>query len=302
MNKQLLCATALVPALLASAAQADRQVAINFTAEIGGKPFSCAETYDGLGATGASITGTDYRLFVSDAALVRADGSLQAIALDQDGQWQLETLALLDFEDGTHGCSGTGNADTNTALRGTVPDGEYVGLTFTLGVPFDQNHIDPTLSPAPLNTTGMFWNWQNGFRFVRIDMVPVLAEAPDQDHARTTEAEGADGHGDHGGAAGWFLHLGSTQCAAESKTEAPAACANPNRVTVTFTDFDPASHVVVIDPAPVVAEADLTVNAPDTSPGCMSFPGDGDCGTVMGKLGLPYDGLPAGEQLLLSVR
>src|SRR5690606_29817368 len=105
-----------------------------------------------------------------------ADGGVQPIALEQDGKWQLETLALLDFEDGSHGCSTAGNADLNTSLRGTVPEGDYVGLTFTLGVPFGQNHIDPTLSPAPLNTTGMFWNWQNGFRFVRIDMVPVARE------------------------------------------------------------------------------------------------------------------------------
>lgn len=282
MTKRLLSATVVATALLVGAAQADQQIAINFAAEIDGKAFSCAETYDGLGASSASVTGTDYRLFVSDAALVRADGALQPIALEQDGQWQLDGLALLDFEDGSHGCAGTGNADTNTTLRGTVPDGDYVGLSFTLGVPFEQNHIDPTLSPAPLNTTGMFWNWQNGFRFVRIDMVP------------TERAED--------GPKGWFLHLGSTQCAAESKTEAPTVCANPNRVTVTFPGFDPAVNTVVIDPARVVADADLRVNSPDTSPGCMSFPGDADCTTVMSRLGLPFDGIAAGNQLLLSVR
>ncbi|MCB5412308.1 MbnP family copper-binding protein [Pseudogemmobacter faecipullorum] len=279
MSRSLLATAAL---LLATPALAEQPVNINFAAEIGGAPFACGQTYDALGATGASVTGIDYRLFVSDAALVRADGSLQPIALEQDGKWQLDTLALLDFEDGTQGCSGTGNADLNTSLHGTVPAGDYVGLTFTLGVPFGQNHIDPTLAAAPLNTTGMFWNWQNGFRFVRIDMVP------------TDRAED--------GPKGWFLHLGSTQCAAESKTEAPSACTNPNRVTVTFPGFDPATNTVVIDPAPVVAGADLRVNAPDTSPGCMSFPGDADCTTVMSRLGLPFDGIAAGAQQLLSVR
>ncbi len=279
MNRTLLATAAL---LLATPALADQSVSINFAAEIGGAPFACGQTYDGLGATGASVTGTDYRLFVSDAALVRADGGLQPIALEQDGKWQLDTLALLDFENGTQGCSGTGNADLNTSIRGTVPEGDYVGLTFTLGVPFEQNHIDPTLAAAPLNTTGMFWNWQNGFRFVGIDMVP-------SDRVED-------------GPKGWFLHLGSTQCAAESKTEAPSACANPNRVTVTFPGFDPTTSTVVIDPAPVVADADLRVNAPDTSPGCMSFPGDADCTTVMSRLGLPYGDLPAGAQQLLSVR
>lgn len=303
MTKRLLSATAVATALLAGAAQADQQVAINFAAEIGGRAFSCAETYDGLGASNASVTGTDYRLFVSDAALVRADGALQPIALDQDGQWQLDSLALLDFENGSHGCAGSGNAKTNTTLRGAVPDGEYVGLSLTLGVPFEQNHIDPTLSPAPLNTTGMFWNWQHGYRFVRIDMVPARQAMGGAGHDAAADAGGHDGHGSgHGGATGWFLHLGSTQCAGDSPTAPPSQCANPNRVTVIFPGFDPAVNTVVIDPAPVVADADLRVNAPDTSPGCMSFPGDADCNTVMGKLGLPYDGLPAGEQLLLSVR
>ena len=305
MNTNLFSSISLALActVLATVAHADQPVTINFAAEIGGKPFSCAESYEGLGAANTTVTGTDYRLFIHDAALVRADGGVQAITLDQDGKWQLETLALLDFEDGSHGCSGSGNADLNTSLHGTVPAGDYVGLTFTLGVPFGQNHIDPTLSSAPLNTTGMFWNWQNGFRFVRIDMVPVATEMGGTAHGSEAAAPAAEGgHGERGMTPGWFLHLGSTQCAAESRTEAPSACANPNRVTVTFTDFNPASNVVVIDPAPVVADADLTVNAPDTSPGCMSFPGDSDCNTVMSRLGLPFDGIAASEQLLLSVR
>jgi len=267
---------------LSTPAFADQSVSINFVAEIGGKPFSCTETYDGLGSTDASVAGTDYRMFVSAPALVRADGSLQPIALEQDGKWQLDDVALLDFEDGAAGCNGTGNPDMNTSLRGTVPEGEYQGLAFTVAVPFDKNHGDPTLAPAPLNATSMFWNWQNGYRFVRIDMVP------------TDKKEG--------GPKGWFLHLGSTMCAAQSKTEAPSACANPNHMPVLFTEFDPATHVVVVDPASVVVGADLRINAPETSPGCMSFPGDSDCLTVMEKLGLPYGDIPAGTQQLITVR
>ena len=103
-------------------------------------------------------------------------------------------------------------------------------------------------------------------------------------------------------AKGWFLHLGSTMCDAASKTEAPKACKNENRMALRFDGFDPAKNTLVIDPAKVVAEADLKVNAPETSPGCMSFPKDADCLTVMGKLGLPYMDRPAGEQALVSVR
>lgn len=279
--KKTLCAL-LLASTFAASAFADQPVTINFAGEIGGKPFACGETYSGLGATGASIKGTDYRLFISGASLVRADGSLQPIKLEQDGKWQLDDLALLDFEDASSGCKAGGNPDLNKSLRGSVPDGEYKGLAFTVGVPFEKNHIDPTISAAPLNTTSMFWNWQNGFRFVRIDMVP------------TDRAEN--------GPKGWFLHLGSTQCAGKSKTEAPSACVNSNRIAVSFDTFDPKTNVVVIDPAPVIAGADLRANAPETSPGCMSFPGDADCKTVMARLGQAYGEIPADKQLLVTAR
>ncbi len=277
MNRFVFAAFA---ATLATPALADMPVSIPFAAEIGGKAFSCAETYAGLGATGAEAKVTDFRLFVSEAALIRADGGLQPIALDQDGQWQLGNLALLDFEDATGGCT-NGTTETNTTLRGTVPEGEYTGLTFAVGVPFDQNHVDPTLAAAPLNTTAMFWNWQGGYKFVRIDMVPTDMTAD---------------------AKGWSLHLGSTMCQAASKTEAPTQCANSNRMELRFEGFDVAKNSVVIDPAAVVADADLKVNAAETSPGCMSFLKDADCMTVMAKLGLAYMDVPAGTQALVSVR
>lgn len=225
---------AIAAALAASPVLADQAVTINFAGEIAGKPFSCTEVFDGLGAKATAVTGIDYRLFVSNAALLRADGSAQPIALDQDGKWQLDGLALLDFEDGTGGCA-TGTAEVNTTLRGTVPEGDYVGLAFDLAVPFEQNHNDPTLAASPLNTTAMFWNWQGGYRFVRIDMVPVEKAAD--------------------GPKGWFLHLGSTQCPGASKTERPTAeCKAPNHLPVSFAVFNLADNVVVIDPAAVVAE------------------------------------------------
>jgi uncharacterized repeat protein (TIGR04052 family) len=287
-------AFAALAALVASPALADMTVTIPFAAEIGGKPFSCAETFTGLGSTKAEAQAVDFRLFVSEAALVKADGSLQPITLEQDGQWQLDSLALLDFEDASGNCA-NGTAGTNTTLRGKVPEGDYTGLALTVGVPFAQNHGDPTVLAAPLNTTAMFWNWQGGYKFVRIDLVPTAMMG------MTAEA-GADAGGGHGTAKGWFLHLGSTMCDAASKTEPPKACANENRMAVRLDGFDPAANIVVIDPAPVLAEADLTVNAPETSPGCMSFPKDADCMTVMGKLGLPYMDLPAGTQSLVTMR
>lgn len=319
IKKTLLASLAF--STLALPVTAQEAVTINFAAEMDGAPFSCADTYPGIGSADTEMSITDFRLFVHDAALVRADGSLAPIELEQDGQWQYDNVALLDFEDGTAACSGSGNAPTNTALRGTVEAGDYVGLAFTIGVPFKHNHVDTTVAPAPLNTTGMFWTWQSGFRFLQVNMARVVApmamdsitshsdtsaeHAAPEDHSGDT-AEAAHGEADHGGhggeSAAWYMHLGSTMCAATSQTEVPSSCANPNLVNVVFADFDPATNVVVFDPAPVVADADMTVNAPETAPGCMAFPGDADCVTVMPKLGLPYDGHPAGTQVFATVR
>jgi hypothetical protein len=97
--------------------------------------------------------------------------------------------------------------------------------------------------------------------------------------------------------------LGSTQCAGDSKTQAPSACQNPNRITVRFDGFDLRNNAVIADMGAVLAQANVDVNAKGTSPGCMSFPKDGDCPPVMQALGLLYDGVPAtGAQRFLSKR
>ena len=293
MKRFLLAATA---ALAAGPALADMTVEIPFTAEIAGAPFACTESYAGLGSAATEVQFLDFRLFVSSANLIAADGTRVPVALDQDGAWQIENIALLDFEDGTGSCA-NGTPQVNTTLRGTVPEGEYRGLEFEVGVPFDWNHGDPTTAPAPLNLTAMFWNWRGGYKFVKIEFAPVMAMG--MNAAATTHSEGAG----HGGPGGWMLHLGSTMCAAPEATTPPSeACANPNRVAVALPDFVPGESSVVIDPAAVVAGADLTQNTTEASPGCMSFPNDPDCNTVLPRLGLAFNALPSEEQLLVSMR
>lgn len=272
---------AILAAIAAAPAFADQPVSIKFEAEMGGQPFACSETYSGLGNTDAQVRGTDYRMYLTNVAMLKSDGTSVPVTLDQN-IWQHENIALLDFEDATGGCK-NGTAQTNMTIAGTVPEGSYEGVTFDVGVPFEMNHKDPTLAPSPLNLTALFWNWRGGYRFLRIDMVP-------NDRAED-------------GPKGWFLHLGSTMCKSDSKTASPAApCANPNYMSVSLNGFDPATDSVVIDPAPVVAEVDLRANAPDTSPGCMSFPKDADCRSVFPKLGLDYGRESAGEQLLFVAR
>jgi uncharacterized repeat protein (TIGR04052 family) len=289
----LLAACGSAPTPPAASASGTQPVTLRFAAQVNGQPFVCGQSYAGVGTTRSTITPSDFRFYVTEVQLVDASGRAVPVALAQDGSWQLENLALLDFENGTGPCR-NGTAATHTTVRGTAPAGTYTGLRFTLGVPFARNHGDPTTAPSPLNLTAMFWNWQGGYKFIKFDT------ATSGQTATTTPPDPRGG----GNASGFSVHLGSTMCASPSRTEAPKAeCGNPNRVTVRFDRFDAATQTVVADIGSVLAGANVDVNAPGTSPGCMSFLNDADCPPVMGALGLAYGGVAApGPQRLFTVR
>lgn len=264
---------------------------INFAAEINGKPFACGQSYSNVGVTRSTITPSDFRLYVSEIKLIKKDGSSVPVELAQDGVWQYQNLALLDFENGQGPCL-NGTSATNTRVRATAPAGSYSGIELTVGVPFKLNHQDPTVAAAPLNSTAMFWNWQGGYKFIKFDTAST--------GIRETQAAGAN---PSGVVTRYSVHLGSTVCASASRTQAPDACQNANRIAVRLDGFDPSKNQVVIDMGAALARANVDVNAQGTSPGCMSFPKDADCPPVMGALGLAYDGVPApGAQQLIRLR
>lgn len=272
--------------------QAPLAVNLQFAALINGQPFECGKSYPEVGSTKATLTPTDLRLFVSEVALVNSLGEAVPVKLTQDGIWQLDDIALLDFENGAGPCR-NGTVAVNTGVRGTVPAGQYRGLKFTVGVPFTRNHGDPTLAASPLNNTVMFWSWQGGYRFIKFD-------ASSKPGASTVEATDL---GNFMAASGFSVHLGSTQCASTSATQAPVACKSPNRMMLKFDNYDPVKTVVAIDMGAALAATNVTVNARRSSPGCMSFEKDADCNAVMDAMGLPYDGLaPSGAQKLFSLR
>jgi uncharacterized repeat protein (TIGR04052 family) len=276
-------------ALTSASAQTNQPVTLRFAAAINGAPFACGKSYSNIGATKSTITPTDFRMFVSAIELLTDAGKAVPVALRQDGVWQYKNIALVDFEDSIGPC-GNGTTATHTEVTGTVPVGKYTGVRFTMGVPFELNHGDPTVAPSPLNITAMFWNWQGGYKFLKADMnskgLPAKA-------AMDKMASGHGNQGSHGDsdASGYSVHLGSTACAAASRTESPTGCKNPNRVTVTFDKFDSARNVIVADLGAILSGANVDFNTPDTSPGCMSFPKDADCPAVMNALGLAYDGM-----------
>jgi uncharacterized repeat protein (TIGR04052 family) len=242
-------------------------ITIHFAAEVNGKPATCGLTYAGVGTGGTDISLNDFRFYVSNVRLVNTEGEEVPVELTQDGLWQYENIALLDFEDGSGGCSEAGNPETNTKVVGKVHEGEYTAIIFDLGLPFELNHLDTTTAPTPLNVPAMWWNWQYGYKFVRIDLLTASTELP-----------------------AWFIHLGSTGCEATDGNTAPTeACSFPNVNTIRLEDFNAAQNFVVADLNGLLQTVNLGENTPEP-PGCMSLPDDPDCASLMPAFGINLDG------------
>ncbi|MEM8720705.1 MAG: MbnP family copper-binding protein [Cyanobacteria bacterium P01_G01_bin.39] len=351
-----LCPIAAAVLLSCSAAPvlSQEEIAINFEAFVGESEFACGESYEEIGTGSSTITPTDFRFYVSDVALIDEDGNAVPLELEQDGKWQHQNVALLDFEDGTDSCD-NGTPETRTQVVGTIPEGDYESLSFTLGVPSQLNHNDAAIAPSPLNLTSMWWNWQGGYKFLRLDLETeqAIANVSDVTHSQTSHSQGAasnvqinqqtvtshgnqttrqtsqqtsifqngqgthqqtssthtthhgdkDGqHSQHGNKNAsnnaYLIHLGSTGCA-DSAQSSLFNCANPNRVTVTLSDFDADKNVVVADLAELLAQSDLSTNQANTPNGCMSSPDDDDCLPILESLSLSSG--TVGEQNLFFV-
>ncbi len=251
-------------------------VTIDFAAAVNGAAFACGQTFSNVGASQTTITPVDFRFYVHDVTLLASDGSEEVVSLEQDGIWQRDNLALLDFENGSGPCV-NGTTATNVSVRGTVPAGTYTGVRFTLGVPQSMNHADQTTAAAPLDLTALFWSWNAGYKFARID------------HTSAAQPEG------------WFVHLGSTGCAPGGDPTVPAtSCANQHRPTFEFTSFNWETQEIRADYGTLLQASDLTANT--GAKGCMSFPGDPECPVVMNNFGLAYEGSQPSGQSFFSVR
>jgi len=312
MNASLLYKITVVALLLSissAKAQTDlsstQHVEVSFTGRLAGKPFACGSQYESVGSKKSTVTPQDLRFFVSDIDLLDANGATVPVSLDQDGIWQYKSVALVDLEDGTGGCR-NGNAAMHPAVTGVVPAGHYVGLRFSVGVPYELDHGDPLTAPSPLNMTAMFWNWQFGYKFIRAEVtaLPVPHAAGNGENAEPPAATGTGSASQvvdksKRRSSGFAVHIGSTGCGNGSATVDPDhECKRPNRALVTLSQFDPAKDVVVFDLDRLLAESDVTENSPDTPPGCMSGENDSDCLPIMRALGLPYRDSPAVEQVV----
>ena len=91
---------------------------VKFAAMVNDQPFQCGNTYTGVGlgkGTRDNYKINDLRLYLYDIQLVDNLGNKIPLNLTQDGKWQYDNVALLDFEDG---CL-NGTSEINTQVIGT---------------------------------------------------------------------------------------------------------------------------------------------------------------------------------------
>ena len=241
-------------------------VTIDFDARVGDEIAQCGRNYANLGLNDDDAELKDLRWYVSNVRLTNEDGEEIPVVLDESSPWQDDQVVLLDFENKTGGCSDDGTTETNAQVIGTIEPGTYKGLQFDIAVPFDRNHKDVAGADAPLNVVAMYWVWQTGHKFAKIDL-------------------------DVDGGSRWNFHLGSTMCESGSGAEAPVAeCGRPNRPAISLANFEPGVSNVVLDLAPLFADSDLMSNETDTPPGCQTFPKDAnECTTLFPNIGLDFD-------------
>jgi uncharacterized repeat protein (TIGR04052 family) len=240
------------------------EVALDFELVVNGAPFRCGDEYEELGEPPLPFTVTDARFYLHDLALLHETRGWLPLELER-GTFQAQNLALLDFE---NGCGPDGTEEMHTTLTGSVAsqDRDFVGLRFTLGVPPEQNFIDLSRAAPPLDVTGMFWTWQVGYKYVKLD--------------GSSPASG-------GGINPFFLHLGASACPGDNPQAPPsAACAQPNLASFELLEFSPTAQRVVADLASLLASSDLSFNTEGTGPGCMSEPNDPECLTLLPRLGI----------------
>lgn len=265
------CSALLLALLAAACGPAGEQVKVKFKPEVRGQPLSCTATYSDMGRTATTLQLLDFKLYVHDVVLVRANGERHPLALEEDGKWQRGSLALLDFEDGTGTCD-TGSPEVRTELVGSAPHHEdYTGLEFKLGVPEELNHLEAANQPAPLNLPGMFWSWKGGYKYMRLDV-----------RSRSNAA--------------FFFHLGASGCTGSAPGE--YACSNSNRAPISLSGFNPERNEIVLDVDSFYASSDLDAavdNQTDFVSGCMSSPSDPQCPPLLAPLGLVTTGNSPGN-------
>ena len=256
--------TAIAALVLFSAAcsHPDLPVRIAFAATWQGAALDC---------NSANVALSDLRFYVNNVQLVDSEGKAHDIRYATEFAWQNDAVALIDLEDGSGACR-NGTPETYDTVIGAIPNRDYRGLRFTVGVPFNLNHANPLTALPPLDDPDMHWHWRSGYKFLRAGI--------------RTETDG------------FWIHAGSAGC--EGTVGDISGCRFPNRIQVELPGFIPDEHGVAIDLAALIEGTDLEDEAGSD---CSSGPAEASCTAPFAALGIDFaTGEHTGSQRVFSAR
>lgn len=210
-------------------------------------------------ACGGGAASGQLGFFVSDLRLVNAQGAVPVRLDATTTQSQADGVALVAWPGVcVQPPEAHSEADTmaDPVIAGRAASAQYEAVEFELGVPFERNHANPLTATPPLNVASMFWTWQTGYKFLRLDV-------------------GTD----------WSFHLGSTGCVSESAVRPADTCQQPNRATIRLPAAAAFDGVIAVDLDQLLAGLDIAV-----AENCVEAYGKiGECRRLLTTLGLDAD-------------
>ena len=124
---------------------------------------------------GATLSFTSARMYLSEITLLRKDGTIVSL------EGETITVPAKDANDNdiTHTVTdqivlAKHDAGVHKYMLGAVPEGEYTGIRYKVGIAGTTNRVDPSQVPAthPLakqTDRNNHWNWNAGYQFIRMD-------------------------------------------------------------------------------------------------------------------------------------
>ena len=105
-----------------------KAVELQCAAMAGNTAIGCGSTVTGLGSTAATGNVKDFRFYISQVKMVRADGVEVPLTLTANDSWNYtagaDSVTLVDLENASGDCpTATGTTGTNAVVKGTVPAG-----------------------------------------------------------------------------------------------------------------------------------------------------------------------------------
>lgn len=261
-----LAVTAIVGMLVEGSANYE----IQFKAAIDGRALTCGHPIDGIGEAKISVALVDFRFAVSNVELIRYDGKIFPLVLEQDGIWQVGKVAKLDLEDASGTCA-QGTPVTRREVRGTAPKGNYRGVRFDLGGSDGVTVTHPAI--APRSDAGLMQSEVGGHHHAtRIELATAVA------------GEGAAPP--TGQAARIVFRILRHACLPDA--DSGAQCSADGAIQVTLNDVQPNRHVIVAEVGGLISESVLGQDS--ATPVCEPTSVDSTCVEALQRLGFASGG------------